>query len=251
MISSLLVSPSLGLYVQELTINPGGDGLDGWLYKALRTLPSLLPNLHRLTFRSLPFLQPSFFVMASRFTSVAYLHVHELRHQSLREILRLATRFQNLQDLIISNCKWNTPATFYSGRGCRLLRLRVSGCRDPRSDDEVLTWLVASGSVPLLQHLHFTCRQLTSLHQLLPETYQTLHALHLRLFIAGSLEPMGMSVLQLHPTSFGTYDLSRYFSSGIMPCLTTIINRLRRYRRPPRGGYRLRFSRAPYPNVFP
>ena len=71
-LNSLAQSSALGQYVETLRIWPHGkdEMTCGWIFKALSTLPPLLPNLRQLTFCGLPDLRPECILVLSRFRTV-------------------------------------------------------------------------------------------------------------------------------------------------------------------------------------
>lgn len=110
---------SLGKYVQGLHLSGRSDDkCSDWLYTVHQAVSSRLPNLSLLEYCRLPVVHPIFFILPSRFHSVRRLRLSNLESWSLRETVRLLNRFAQLEELVITSCKWgkNIPASVYSRR---------------------------------------------------------------------------------------------------------------------------------------
>ncbi|KAJ3475147.1 hypothetical protein NLI96_g12033 [Meripilus lineatus] len=159
-LATLSMSPGFCGYVEELTIDCSNspNESNGWIYILLRTLPSRLTNLQRLSYNSLPTLHPTFFVFSRNFTSVKSLVLFGLNSQSFREVVQIINGFPNLLALRVDNCIWKTPGAFYKGGSHKLEVLDVfthsfDTNKTPNGIYDVSDWVMASGSVASLQKL--------------------------------------------------------------------------------------------------
>ena len=126
-LNSLAQSPALGQFVETLQIRPHNEDerTCGWIFKALTTLPPLLPNLRELVLCELPDLRQECIAVLSRFRTVESLVLYDLRKQSLREIVLLISRFPQLRRLYVVYCTWKLPGRRYSGKQHNLTTLDV------------------------------------------------------------------------------------------------------------------------------
>ncbi|KAJ3473915.1 hypothetical protein NLI96_g12755 [Meripilus lineatus] len=73
----LSISPEYGQLVRTLYIDCSNDdtGSHGWIYQALRILPSLLTNVEELGYQHLPTLHTLFHVLSPKFTTIKSLWI--------------------------------------------------------------------------------------------------------------------------------------------------------------------------------
>ena len=149
-LNSLAQSPALGQFVETLQIRPHDEDerTCGWIFKALTTLPPLLPNLRELAFCELPDLRQECIVVLSRFRTVESLVLFNLNKQSLREIVQLISRFPQLRRLYECTCLWELPGRYYSRKQHNLTTLHVNSF--PQYDASLMEWALASKSTSAL-----------------------------------------------------------------------------------------------------
>ena len=149
--NSLAQSPALGQFVETLQIRPHNEDerTCGWIFKALTTLPPLLPNLRELAFCELPDLRQECIVVLSRFRTVESLVLFNLNKQSLREIVQLISRFPQLRRLYECTCLWELPGRYYSRKQHSLTTLMANTPREGH-DRPFLEWVLASKSTGAL-----------------------------------------------------------------------------------------------------
>lgn len=151
--ASLTTCRQLGEFVHRLRIDPQGRGAD-WFYKVLQVLPPILTNLERLEFWALPDLHQIFFGLCTRFTTIKALTLYELGSQSFREIVRIASRAKNLQTLTLYNCRWKSPAEFFTPRGLGPVDIRLNSI-PKESHDDAFRWVNAE-AFPALKQFSFS-----------------------------------------------------------------------------------------------
>ena len=153
-LNSLAQSPALGQFVETLQIRPHDEDerTCGWIFKALTTLPPLLPNLRELVLCELPDLRQECIAVLSRFLTVESPVLYDLRKQSLREIVLLISRFPQLRRLYVEDCVWELPGRYYSGKQHDLTALRVNAVTQS-CDALFLEWALASNSTLREMHL--------------------------------------------------------------------------------------------------
>lgn len=184
---------SLGHYVHILSIDysPGASDRDsdGSIHAVLRVLPTLLVNLHTLGFYSIDsdVLNPLFFSLASRFTTVKSLQLKWLDNCSFREIVRMMNKFENLEELeiIAGYIDYDDldPTTIDSSRSHKLKYLKF----DHYSEGIFSDWLVASNSYQSLSTLDVPFLFGDELDDLLQKSSQTVQTLRLRV-LRGNLQ---------------------------------------------------------------
>lgn len=148
---SLLRSPWLGEYVQELSISLLHDTSAGWIYAFIQVLFRHLTNLTHLHYWFLPNLHPIFYSISSP-SPMTSLSLHGLRSQSFRQILNVVHRYKDLHSLRIDDCEWDSPSSFYSGRTFGLTTLYLDSGSEQCNED-VYLWLTKSRSVSILETL--------------------------------------------------------------------------------------------------
>ena len=181
-LNSLAQSPALGQFVETLQIRPHDEDerTCGWIFKALTTLPPLLPNLRELVLCELPDLRQECIAVLSRFRTVESLVLYDLRKQSLREIVLLISRFPHLRRLYVVYCTWKLPGRYYSGKQHNLTTLHVNSW--PDYDRSFLEWALASKSTGDLTTFHAGSDVAGSAtHRILETCFSTLRQLHLYL----------------------------------------------------------------------
>ena len=177
--NSLAQSPALGQFVETLQIRPHNEDerTCGWIFKALTTLPPLLPNLRELAFCELPDLRQECIVVLSRFRTVESLVLFDLQKQSLREIVLLISRFPQLRRLHVRNCHWELPGRYYSGKQHDLTTLRGNAY------SSLLEWALASKSTSALTVFRaYSDVAGSAVDRVLQSCCSTLRELHLDLY---------------------------------------------------------------------
>lgn len=174
--NALNKSPPFGHYVQNLRIWPTEEVSCGWIFKALSTLPPLVPHLRELAFWKLPDLRPECVAVLSRFRTVESLWLVLLSRQSLREIVQLINRFPRLRQLHVHGCRWKLPCRRYSGKQHSLTTLDVYSS----GRVSLLDWSLESKSIGALTALRADSDVAGSAMDRILETCRsTLRELHL------------------------------------------------------------------------
>ena len=184
-LSSLTLSPSLGKFVETLQMRPNNDDERscGWIFRALSTLPPLLPHLRELAFFELPDLHPACFALLSRFRTVQSVVLRWLNRQSLREITQLLSWFPQLRRLHVQFCEWKLPGRYYSGKQHKVIALDVNlSPTDRVRGMSLLEWAMASGLTGTLASLRVSSNVAGSVLDRLLETCSTLRELHFDLW---------------------------------------------------------------------
>ena len=182
-LNSLALYPDLGQYVETLRVEPKNkdEKTCGWIFKAISTLPPLLPHLRQLAFFNLPDLRSECIVVLSRFRTVESLMLYRLEKQSLREVIQLISRFPHLRRLRVQFCEWELPGRCYSGKQHNLTTLHVDSFSD--CGRLFLEWALASKSTHALTSFHTRSGVAGSaIHRVLETCCSTLRQLDLRLF---------------------------------------------------------------------
>ena len=184
--NSLAQSPALGQFVETLQIRPHDEDerTCGWIFKALTTLPPLLPNLRELAFCELPDLRQECIVVLSRFRTVESLVLFNLQKQSLREIVLLISRFPQLRRLNVLICRWKLPGRYYSGKQHNLAALHVNSSNTWNAS--FLEWALASKSTSALTSVRARSDVAGSeMDRVLQSCCSTLREVHIDLIIDG------------------------------------------------------------------
>lgn len=184
-LSSLTLSPYLGKFVETLQMRPNNDDERscGWIFRALSTLPPLLPHLRELAFFELPDLHPACFALLSRFRTVQSVILRWLNRQSLREITQLLSWFPQLRRLHVQFCEWKLPGRYYSGKQHKVIALDVNlSPTDRVRGMSLLEWAMASGLTGTLASLRVSSNVAGSVLDRLLETCSTLRELHFDLW---------------------------------------------------------------------
>ena len=182
-LNSLAQSPALGQFVETLQIRPHDEDerTCGWIFKALTTLPPLLPNLRELVLCELPDLRQECIAVLSRFRTVESPVLYDLRKQSLREIVLLISRFPHLRRLYVVYCTWKLPGRYYSGKQHNLTALHAHPYSD--CDASFLEWALASKSTSGLTAFRAYSNVAGSgMDRVLQSCCSTLREVHLDLF---------------------------------------------------------------------
>ena len=185
-LNSLAQSPALGQFVETLQIRPHDEDerTCGWIFKALTTLPPLLPNLRELVLCELPDLRQECIAVLSRFRTVESLVLYDLRKQSLREIVLLISRFPQLRRLYVVYCTWKLPGRYYSGKQHNLTTLHVYASNSCESS--FLEWTLASKSTSALTVFRaYSDVAGSAVDRVLQSCCSTLQDLHLRIYSDG------------------------------------------------------------------
>ena len=181
-LDSLAQCRALGQYLETLRVWPSNEDemSCGWMFKALSTLPPLVPHLRELVFGQLPDLRPQCFAVLFRFSTVESLVLYDLGRQSLREVVLLISRFPQLRRLQVRDCRWGLPGRCYSGKQHSLTTLQVNNGGD--WDRSFLEWALASKSTHALTTFRARSDVAGSaMHRVLETCCSTLRELHLRL----------------------------------------------------------------------
>ena len=116
-LDSLNQSPALGEYVRFLMISPNErTASGGWIFRAINTLPPLLPHLYELSLENVPDLPPVYIAVLSRFRTIESLRMYEIDRHSLQEFTQLINRFPRLRRLCVRYCRWKVPGRCYHGK---------------------------------------------------------------------------------------------------------------------------------------
>ena len=181
-LNSLALYSALGQYVESLRVRPKNkdEKTCGWIFKLISTLPRLLPHLRELHFCELPDLRSECIIVLSRFRTVEFLGLYDLRQQSLREVIQLISRLPHLRRLRVTNCTWKLPGRYYSGKQHNLTTLHVNSW--PDYDRSFLEWALASKSTGDLTTFRAGSDVAGSAtHRILETCFSTLRQLHLYL----------------------------------------------------------------------
>ena len=156
-LNSLTQSPPLGQYVEILRVWPRNDDemTCGWIFKALSTLPPLLPHLRELALCHLPDLRQECIVILSRFSTVESLVLFDVK-QSLREVVLLISRFPHLRRLYVDRGNWELPGRCFSRKKHNLTTLHVVAS-PPDCERSLLEWALASKSTGALTSIRARC----------------------------------------------------------------------------------------------
>ena len=125
-LDSLTKLPGLGEYVRFLIIWPSSDEREssgGWIFRAINTLPPLLPHLYELSLENVPDLPPVYIAVLSRFRTIESLRMYEIDRHSLQEFTQLINRFPRLRRLCVRYCRWKVPGRCYHGKQTQSLIL--------------------------------------------------------------------------------------------------------------------------------
>lgn len=175
---TLSTRPPLGEYVDHLCIDCFTDhaGPNGWIYYDLRTL---LPNIRKLEYRSLPTLHSIFAITISQFSTVRSLYLRDLVYQSFRETVHVVNALRHLEELTIASCRWKTPGRFFSGKRHAFIALNITGL-EPSATIDTFCWAVASHSTTFLTKVQLDVHDYTpEFDLLLASCLLTLKALFL------------------------------------------------------------------------
>lgn len=168
-ISTILTNPGFGQYVRRLEIRgllPGD-----WIYKVHWHLSSLLSRLIHLTYSNLPVLNPVFFVLSPRFNVITSLKLDLMVNQSFREVMRVLSKFTNLQKLEINACQYGPFFCRETMNGHGLLSVRIidsPGYGDYILVDDAIDWLAKQHPANSLKEFEFKW----------DNNYSSLHKLH-------------------------------------------------------------------------
>ena len=182
-LDSLALSPALGKYVETLQTWPRNNDEDtcGWIFKALSSLPPLLPHLRELALCNLPDLRPECIAVLSRFRTVESLVLYFLERQSLREVILLINRFPQLRRLYVDDCIWKPSDLCHSRRQHNFTALHVK--LDTECETSLLEWALASESISALTSFRVSSDASgLAMDRILEMCYSTLRELHLDLF---------------------------------------------------------------------